>query len=77
MDRLDAYAKEAGLDMVKFKAALDSNLHAQQVDDDLALGKTVYVQGTPTVFVNGLRVGNATDLEAISKAIDGALAAQG
>lgn len=76
-DKLEAYAKDAGLDMTKFKAALDNSLYAKQVDDDMALGKTVFVQGTPTMFVNGVRVQDPTNFVAISAAIDGALAAAG
>jgi protein-disulfide isomerase len=76
-EQLEGYAKKAGLDMSKFKAALDNKSYAQQVDDDLALGKTVFVQGTPTIFVNGQRVQNATDFAAISAMIDGELAKAG
>jgi protein-disulfide isomerase len=74
---LEGYAEKAGLDMNKFKAALDNKSFSQQVDDDLALGKKVFVQGTPTIFVNGVRVQNATDFGAIAAAIDGALETAG
>jgi protein-disulfide isomerase len=74
-EQLEEHAKKAGLDMGKFKAALDNKSYAPQVDEDLELGKKVYVNGTPTIFVNGKRVENATDFGAISAAIDEALAA--
>ena len=76
-DQLESYAEKVGLDMTVFKAALDANLYAKQVDDDMEVGKTVFVQGTPTIFVNGKRVANATDFTAISAAIDGELAGKG
>jgi protein-disulfide isomerase len=76
-EELETYAKDVGLNMTQFKSALDNNLYAQQVDDDLELGKTVYVQGTPTIFINGKRVQNATNFTAISEMIDGELAARG
>ncbi len=76
-DKLEEYAEKAGLDMAKFKAALDNKQYAEQVDGDLELGKKVYVNGTPTIFVNGVRVANATDFGSISAAIDEALAKAG
>ena len=45
------------------------------VDAELALGQEVFVSGTPTMFINGERVGNATDAAAISAALDKALGA--
>jgi protein-disulfide isomerase len=76
-EELEGYAEKAGLNMSKFNAALDNKAYAQQVDDDLELGKKVFVQGTPTVFVNGVRVQNATDFAAISAAIEDELAKAG
>jgi protein-disulfide isomerase len=37
------------------------------------LGESVAVQGTPTMFVNGARVANPTDFQALSSQIDTAL----
>jgi protein-disulfide isomerase len=71
---LEKYAKELGLDMAKFKKALDDGTHKATVDAELQLGKEVFVDGTPTMFINGTRVGNSTDFAAISAAIDKALA---
>jgi protein-disulfide isomerase len=39
----------------------------------MKLGEEVAVDGTPTMFLNGARVGNPTDLDALSKEIDEAL----
>ncbi len=71
---LDKYAKKIGLDMGKFKAALDSGKYKAQVDADMALGGKVAVQGTPTMFMNGKRVANAADANAIGTQIDKLLA---
>jgi protein-disulfide isomerase len=73
-DSLEKYAKDLGLDMGAFKKALDDGTHAKAVDTELALGQTVFVDGTPTMFVNGKRVENPTDVDSISKTIDEALA---
>lgn len=70
---LEKYAEELGLDMAAFKQALDEGTYKDTVDAELALGQEVFVEGTPTVFVNGERVGNATDAASISSAIDKAL----
>ena len=71
---LEKYAKEVGLDMKKFTTALDEGTYKEQVDKDLELGKQVAVQGTPTMFLNGQRVANATDFNSIKVMIDKELA---
>ncbi|MDD9939231.1 MAG: thioredoxin domain-containing protein, partial [Myxococcales bacterium] len=72
---LEATAKALGLDMQAFKKALDDGAHADQVDADFKLGERVGVEGTPTIFLNGERVENPLDVDAISAAIDAALSA--
>jgi protein-disulfide isomerase len=74
---LEGFAKEAGLDMASFKKALDDKTFAATVDAELKLGEEVAVDGTPTMFLNGARVGNPTDFDALSKQIDEALAKAG
>ncbi len=74
---LEKYAKQVGLNMAKFKKALDDTTYAKAVDADLELGKQVAVSGTPTMFLNGTRVPNPTDFAGISKLIDAALGGGG
>jgi len=76
-ESLEKFAQELGLNMTNFKKALDEKTYAAAVDAELALGGTVGVDGTPTMFLNGKRVGNPTDVAAISAEIDAALAAGG
>jgi protein-disulfide isomerase len=71
---LEASAKAVGLDVAKLKKALDDKTHAATVDAEMKLGEAVAVDGTPTMFLNGKRVANPTDMDAISKEIDAALA---
>lgn len=71
---LEASAKEVGIDVAKLKKALDEKTHAAAVDAEMKLGEQVAVDGTPTMFLNGKRVSNPTDFDAISKEIDAALA---
>jgi protein-disulfide isomerase len=70
---LEKYAEEIGLDMAKFKKDLDEGTYKAAVDADLALGKEVFVGGTPTMFINGERVQNPTDVPTVSGMIDKAL----
>lgn len=71
---LEEYAQKAGLDMAKFKKALDEHTYAETVKADMKLGEEAAVSGTPTMFVGGERVANPTDFEALAKQVDGALA---
>ena len=69
-ENLDAYAREIGLDMARFKSALDSGKFKSAVDADLALGKTVNVEATPTMFIDGKAVPRVSDAPAVVAAID-------
>ena len=70
---LEKYAAKLGLNMTKFKKALDSKTYKARVDGDLKLGGEVFVSGTPTIFLNGKRVQN-WDFNALSKLIEAAAA---
>lgn len=70
---LEGYAKGIGLEMNAFKKALDDGTYKGTVDAEMKLGEEVAVDGTPTMFLNGARVTNPTDVAEISKEIDAAL----
>jgi len=70
---LEKYAKEIGLDMGKFKAAIDSHKFAAQVEADTKQGAALGVQGTPAAFVNGNLVSGAQPVEAFKKIVDAEL----
>jgi protein-disulfide isomerase len=70
---LERQAKEAGLDLDAFKSSLDQHKFASQVDSDIRLGEEVSVDGTPTMFINGVRVPDPTDYRAIAQRIDALL----
>jgi protein-disulfide isomerase len=74
-EALERHAQAVGLDMAKFKKALDENTHTAAVERDLKLGAGVKVNGTPTMFLNGKRVENPTDIAAISAMIEAELKA--
>ena len=71
---LDGYAKEIGLDMTKFKAALDNRTHKAAVDADDKAGTDIGISGTPAFLVNGYYVSGAQPFQKFKKLIDRAMA---
>ena len=67
---LEKDAQEIGLDMAKFKAALDTHSGKGRVDADLAAGKQIGVQGTPNFYIDGRNVQGAQPYEEFKKVID-------
>ncbi len=67
---LETYAKDIGLDMGKFKNALDTNKFAARVEADSAAGNAVGANGTPTFFINGREFVGAQPFEAFKAIID-------
>ena len=65
--------RPSGLKLPAFKKALKDAKYSQQVQTDIELGKEANVSGTPTMFLNGERVANATAFEPIAAMIDKAL----
>ncbi|MFT7581230.1 MAG: protein-disulfide isomerase [Myxococcota bacterium] len=74
---LEGYAKRLGLDEAAFSRALDDRRHRSVVAADVAMAKRAGALGAPLLFVDGQRIANATDFEAIANAIDAKLRAQG
>lgn len=66
---LEGFATEIGLNMAKFKDALDKGTYAQQVKDEAAEGQKFGVQGTPSWFVNGVFQSGALPPDAIKAKI--------
>jgi protein-disulfide isomerase len=54
--QLERYAELMGLDMEKFKAALDNRTFKAKVEADMTEGRKAGVRGTPSIFVNGRRL---------------------
>ena len=50
---LEIFAEQIGLDMVKFRAALDSGKHKAAIETDMREGSRAGVSGTPAVYMNG------------------------
>jgi protein-disulfide isomerase len=67
---LERYAQEIGLDVGKFKAALDSNKFDAYITADSNEGMRVGANGTPTFFINGRQLVGAQPVEAFKAIID-------
>lgn len=50
------FAGQIGLDVAKFTADYNSDKYEKQIQEEIALGNSVGVTGTPTLFVNGKRM---------------------
>ncbi|MEW1630942.1 thioredoxin domain-containing protein [Streptomyces sp. NPDC089173] len=68
------YAEELGLDLKKFTAALNDPATAERIEADQRDGLGLGVQGTPTFFVDGLRIPNPGSYEEFRALIEKRLA---
>lgn len=67
---LERYAKELGLDLGRFSAALDRQVWKSAVEADVAQAGQLGVHGTPVFFINGMRVIGAQPAEVFRARID-------
>ncbi|MBN2719681.1 MAG: thioredoxin domain-containing protein [Proteobacteria bacterium] len=67
---LERIAKEIGLDMEKFKKALDDRTHLPELNENLDRIHELDIWSTPTVFINGTIYKGAQPYENYKKAID-------
>ncbi len=65
-----AYAKDMGLDVEKFKKDIKNKTYQTKIDQDKALAKKLGISGTPTFFVNGVRIRGAVPQAQFEKVID-------
>ena len=71
---LVSYAEQLSLNMGDFTECLNSGKHAATVDEDMAEGAAVGMQGTPGFFINGRFLNGAQPFEAFKEIIDAELA---
>ena len=71
---LEKYAQEVGLDMGKWKSAMQSHKFKSAIEKDQAQAASVRAQGTPNSFINGRQVTGAQPFEAFKAVIDEELA---
>lgn len=74
-DLLVKIAKQAvpNLDEKPFRWSLDQSTYQDQVNRDKLMGDRLGVQGTPTLFINGVMAQNTLDYNGLKQEIDQAL----
>jgi protein-disulfide isomerase len=70
---LERLAATAGLDLARFRAALDRRTHRAAVEADMDVAKKASISGTPGFAVNDWFVGGAQPLAAFERAVQRAL----
>ena len=70
---INGIATKLGLDIARFKKDMESDSIKQKLAKDLKDAQNAEVTGTPTIFVNGIKVKNRS-VPAIQKLIDEELA---
>jgi len=70
---LDKYAQEIGLNMSKYKAAMDSDKFKKEITADSEAGAKIGARGTPAFFINGKFLSGAQPYEAFKAKIDAEL----
>ena len=72
---LERYAQQVGgINMARFRSALDNETHKAAVEADMAAVRTAGARiGTPSFFINGRLLQGAQPFEAFKAAIDRAL----
>jgi protein-disulfide isomerase len=56
--KVEQILKEKGYDVKSFQSALETGQGRRKVEEDMAVGKTIWVTGTPTILINGDFVSN-------------------
>ncbi len=71
---LERYATEQGLDVDRFRSALDRHIHKPRIKEDMAAADATGAQiGTPAFFIAGRFVAGALPFEEFERRIDAAL----
>ncbi|HLL20630.1 MAG TPA: thioredoxin domain-containing protein [Kofleriaceae bacterium] len=71
---VELMARELGLDMLRFRAALDTGLYRAQIAADVKDATALGVTGTPVFFVNGRAISGNQPLRAFAETVDQELA---
>lgn len=71
---VELLARELGLDLVRFRADLDSRRHRAQIEADAKDGTALGLSGTPAFFINGRALPGSQPLKAFVDVVDEELA---
>lgn len=75
-DSLLAVAEDAGLNLERFADCMTSGKYEEEIQNDLADGVAAGVRGTPTFFVNGVKVEGSVPFSVFTELIHAFLASQ-
>ena len=70
--KVEAIARELGLNMEQFSKDLKDPATTSLIDRDIKSGQQINVQGTPTIFING-KLSSQRTLQGFQQAIDAEL----
>ncbi len=76
-ENLVAFSEEAGLDVERFEAALESGKYEEVVQEDFREAQDAGIQGTPTFEINGQPLVGLQPVETFAQAIEEAEAGNG
>ncbi|KKP38533.1 MAG: DSBA oxidoreductase [Candidatus Peregrinibacteria bacterium GW2011_GWF2_33_10] len=71
---LKTFASDLGVNAGKFETCLSSDKYTEEINKDIADGRTAGVRGTPTLFVNGRMLVGALPFDSFKTVIDEELA---
>ncbi|HEV2150431.1 MAG TPA: DsbA family protein [Longimicrobiaceae bacterium] len=71
------YARQAGADPRAFEACLRSDKYQREISESMELGRSLGVQGTPTLIVNGRRLGQTPSFTELNRMVDEAASGGG
>lgn len=73
-ENLEKWAKELGVNIPKFKQALETNAHKATIDKQQQLAASRGARGTPAFFINGRNIAGAVPFPTFKAVIDEELA---
>lgn len=67
------YSSMVGLDEEQFNLCIDSNKFAEEISNDIQDGWEAGVEGTPTLFINGIKIAGAREYNVFKEIIESEL----
>ena len=71
----EAWAQQAGVNVSAFRDAVQSKRFSAKIDEDVELGRSIGVNGTPAFFINGVSLSGAQPADKFKTIIDAQLEA--
>jgi len=71
----EMWAKQSGVNVSALRDALQAKRFSAKIDEDVELGKTIGVNGTPAFYINGVQLSGAQSADKFKTVIDAQIAA--